>query len=99
MPRSLAENHSETAFVAPGQLAASPAPSRKRNTQKLRRPVASEVSMAITEYHATARLKPRRVPSTSTTRPPTNCTMAYERRNAITISAKSLLVQWYSALR
>ena len=30
-PLSRRGNHSETAFVAPGQLAASPAPSRKRN--------------------------------------------------------------------
>ena len=99
MPRSLAGNHSETALVAPGQFAASPAPSRNRNAQKLPRPLASDVSMAITEYHATARPRPRRVPSTSTRRPPMSCTTAYERRNAITISAKSLLVQWYSAFR
>ena len=34
-PRSRRGNHSETAFVAPGQFAASPAPSRKRKPQKL----------------------------------------------------------------
>ena len=37
-PRSRRGNHSETAFVAAGQFAASPAPSRKRKPQKLRRP-------------------------------------------------------------
>ena len=55
--------------------------------------------MAITEYHATASPSPRRVPSRSTSRPPMSCTTAYEARNAITIRAKSLLVQWYSSLR
>jgi hypothetical protein len=99
MPRSFAGNHSETALVAPGQFAASPAPSKNRNMQKLPRPLANDVSMAITEYHATARPRPRRVPSTSTRRPPMSCTTAYERRNAITINAKSLLVQRYSAFR
>ena len=67
--------------------------------QKLPRPLASDVSIAITEYHATARPSPRRVPSLSTSRPPMSCTTAYEARNAITIRAKSLLVQWYSAFR
>ena len=51
-PRSRRGNHSETAFVAPGQLAASPAPSRKRKPQKLRSPVASDVSTATLEYHS-----------------------------------------------
>src|SRR5215471_8616258 len=63
MPRSDLGNHSETAFVAPGQFAASPAPSRKRNTAKLRRPVAVEVAMATIEYHSTANDSPRLVPS------------------------------------
>ena len=36
-PRWRRGNHSETALVAPGQLAASPAPSRKRKAQKLHR--------------------------------------------------------------
>ena len=98
-PRSLAGNHSETALVAPGQFAASPAPSRNRKAQKLPSPPASDVSMAVTEYHATARPSPRRVPSTSTSRPPTSCTTAYEARKAMTIRAKSLLVQRYSAFR
>ena len=52
-PRSRRGNHSETAFVAPGQLAASPAPSRKRKPQKLRSPVARDVSTATVEYHRT----------------------------------------------
>ena len=72
-PRSRRGNHSATAFVAPGQLAASPAPSRKRRAQKLRRPVAREVSMAAAEYHNTARLRPRRVPTRSSSRPVTAC--------------------------
>ena len=86
-------------MVAPGQFAASPAPNKNRNAKKLPKPLANDVSMAVTEYHATARPRPRRVPSTSTKRPPIICTTAYELRNAITIKAKSLLVQWYSAFR
>ena len=70
-PRSDFGNHSETAFVAPGQLAASPAPSKNRNAAKLLRPVASEVATAMTEYHSTARDNPRRVPSRSSSRPET----------------------------
>ena len=99
MPRSLAGNHSETALVAPGQFAASPAPNRNRNVQKPVRPLAIEVSMAISEYHATAMPSPRRVPTTSTSRPPMSCTTAYDRRNAIRIEAKSVLLQWYSTFR
>ena len=68
-PLSRRGNHSETAFVAPGQLAASPSPSAKRNAQKLRRPPAIDVAIAATEYHTTARLRPTRVPSRSTIRP------------------------------
>ena len=48
-PRSRRGNHSETAFVAAGQFAASPAPSRKRKPQKLTRPFANEVSIAAIE--------------------------------------------------
>ncbi len=48
-PRSRRGNHSETAFVAAGQFAASPAPSRKRKPQKLSRPFAKEVSIAAIE--------------------------------------------------
>src|SRR6185503_5194579 len=45
-PRSRFGNHSETALVAAGQFADSPAPSRKRKAAKLRKPIASEVSIA-----------------------------------------------------
>jgi hypothetical protein len=48
-PLSLRGNHSETALVAPGQLADSPSPSRNRNIARLRKPVASEVAIAATE--------------------------------------------------
>ena len=72
-PRWRLGNHSETAFVAPGQLAASPAPSRKRKAQKLHSPVASEVRLATAEYHSTVTVRPLRVPSRSRMRPPTVC--------------------------
>src|ERR671929_1446047 len=49
-PRSFFGNHSETAFVAAGQLADSPAPSRKRKNAKLRSPTASDVNIAAIEY-------------------------------------------------
>ena len=68
-PRSRLGNHSETAFVAAGQFADSPAPSKKRNPAKLRKPVASEVSIETTEYQTTATVNPRRVPTRSTNRP------------------------------
>ena len=48
-PLSFRGNHSATAFVAPGQLPASPAPRRKRKKQKDRNPVASDVSIAAAE--------------------------------------------------
>ena len=48
-PLSRRGNHSETALVAPGQFAASPRPSGKRNAAKLRRPLASDVSIAAIE--------------------------------------------------
>jgi hypothetical protein len=72
-PRSRRGNHSATAFVAPGQFAASPAPSRKRNAQKLRSPVAKEVAMAASEYQSTPIDKPVRVPTRSSQRPVTAC--------------------------
>src|SRR5438874_333807 len=68
-PRSDFGNHSETALVAPGQFAASPAPRRNRNAAKLRRPVAMEVAMAAHEYQSTARDNPRLVPTLSSKRP------------------------------
>src|SRR3954464_13463261 len=61
-PRSRLGNHSETAFVAAGQLADSPAPSRQRKKLKLYRPTANEVSMEATEYQMTVIVKPLRVP-------------------------------------
>src|SRR5688572_5240591 len=98
-PDSRRGNHSDTALVAPGQLPASPRPSANLNAPKLRIPVASEVAMAATEYHSTARLRPFRVPSRSMTRPATVCPSAYATRNAISTRAKSELVHVYSAFR
>src|SRR5205814_8533064 len=72
-PRSRFGNHSETAFVAPGQFADSPAPSRKRNAAKLRKPVASEVRTETTEYHSTENVSPRRVPIRSSSRRQSAC--------------------------
>src|SRR5947209_15483282 len=71
-PRSDSGNHSETALVAPGQLAASPAPSKNRNRAKLRRPMAAEVAMATSEYQSTAKERPRRVPSRTSSGPETS---------------------------
>ena len=48
-PLSRRGNHSETALVAPGQLPASPRPSRKRKKQNERSPPANDVSIAATE--------------------------------------------------
>ena len=48
-PLSRRGNHSDTPLVAPGQLADSPAPSRKRKKQNDRRPDASDVSIAANE--------------------------------------------------
>src|SRR5215470_9623401 len=64
-PRSRFGNHSETAFVAPGQLADSPAPSRKRNAAKLKKPLANGVRIDTSEYHSTERVSPRLVPMRS----------------------------------
>src|ERR1700686_3760934 len=86
-PRSRFGNHSETALLAPGQFADSPAPSKKRNSAKLRKPLASEVSIETMEYHATLIVSPRLVPTRSTNPPQTVCPMEYARRNAIAILA------------
>src|SRR5437870_8134653 len=75
-PRSRFGNHSETALLAPGQLADSPAPSRKRNTAKLEKPFASEVIRETIEYHVTLMVSPRRVPTRSMSRPHTVCPRA-----------------------
>ena len=71
--RSRLGNHSETALVAAGQLADSPAPSRKRNPAKLQKPLASEVSIETIEYQTTVNVSPRRVPTRSIIRPKTVC--------------------------
>src|SRR5262245_54827435 len=98
-PLSRRGNHSETALVAPGQLADSPRPSRKRNAQNDRKPVASDVAMAATEYSKTDRLRPRRVPSRSSIGPETAWPVEYARRNAMMTHAKSAFVHVNSVLR
>src|SRR2546425_12172095 len=50
-PRSRRGNHSETAFVAAGQLAASPAPSRKRKKRSEERRVGKECRSRWSPYH------------------------------------------------
>ena len=72
-PRSCFGNHSETALVAAGQFADSPAPSKKRNPAKLYRPLANEVAIETIEYQATVTVNPRRVPMRSITLPKTVC--------------------------
>ena len=72
-PRSRLGNHSDTALVAPGQLADSPAPNRNRNVAKLYNPRADDVAMATREYAITERVKPLRVPTRSFKRPHTVC--------------------------
>src|ERR1700693_5202541 len=68
-PRSRFGNHSETALLAPGQLADSPAPSRNRNMAKLETPRASDVSSETIEYQVTLIVRPRLVPTRSIWRP------------------------------
>ena len=75
-PRSDLGNHSETTFVAPGQLAASPQPSRKRKNDKLFNPPAREVAIAASEYQETEYSSPRRVPTTSRNLPMIVCPTA-----------------------
>src|SRR6185369_7664881 len=87
-PLSFLGNHSATAFVAAGQFADSPAPSRKRKNAKLRRPPASDVSMAAIEYQITVIVRPLRVPIRSIKRPDTVWPTEYATRNAITTVAK-----------
>src|SRR5277367_969319 len=98
-PRSDFGNHSETAFVAPGQFPPSPAPNMNRKSAKLRSPTAVAVAIATSEYHSTANESPFRVPSLSNNRPETNWKIVYPHRNAITISAKSEFDQWNSTFR
>src|SRR6266851_9035643 len=85
--RSRFGNHSETALVAPGQLADSPVPSKNRKPMKLYFPPAKEVSIATTEYHVTLMVRPRRVPTRSIQRPQTVCPMEYANRNAMMMLA------------
>src|SRR5436190_24082676 len=72
-PRSFLGNHSETALVAAGQFADSPAPSRKRKNAKLRSPPASDVNIAAIEYQMTVMVSPLRVPTRSMKRPEMVC--------------------------
>src|ERR1700720_145878 len=74
-PRSRFGNHSETALLAPGQLADSPAPSKKRNTAKLEILLANEVMSDTVEYQITLIVRPRLVPTRSINRPHTVCPM------------------------
>src|SRR6266852_8982725 len=72
-PRSRFGNHSETALLAPGQLADSPAPSRKRKRAKLKRPLAREVKRETVEYQMTLIVRPNLVPRRSSCRPQAVC--------------------------
>src|SRR6476661_11209355 len=74
-PRSFFGNHSATALVAAGQFADSPAPRRKRKNAKLRKPPASDVSIAAIEYQMTVMVRPLRVPMRSIKRPERVCPM------------------------
>src|ERR1700737_2437458 len=67
--RSRLGNHSDTAFVAPGQFADSPAPRKNRTIAKLENPRAKALQMDATEYQITEKVKPRRVPILSITLP------------------------------
>src|SRR3954471_6360660 len=98
-PDSRRGNHSETAFVAPGQLPLSPRPSANLNPAKLASPVARDVAIAAIEYQRTEMLRPVRVPSRSMVRPAIVWPMAYARRKAMSTSAKSELVHRYSVFR
>ncbi len=64
--RCLAENHSDTAFAAAGQLPGSPSPSRKRQTPKETVFHAKACSMAAIDQNPIKKAKPRLVPRRST---------------------------------
>ena len=66
---------------------------------KLVSPLAIEVAIAAHEYHTTDKLRPRRVPSTSTARPASVCPTVYATRNPISTHAKSVFVHWNSVFR
>src|SRR5579863_364015 len=85
--RSRFGNHSETALVAAGQFADSPAPRKNRNPAKLKKPLASDVSIDTIEYQITVSVRPRRVPIRSMRRPNPVWPMEYATRNAIAILA------------
>src|ERR1035441_445819 len=53
--RSRSGNHSATTFTPPGQLPASPMPSRKRNMPKLKVPRAKACRKAAADHHAMQR--------------------------------------------
>src|SRR5215472_8168347 len=86
-PRSRFGNHSETALLAPGQFADSPAPSRKRNKAKLESPFASDVNSETREYQVILIVNPRRVPTLSISRPHAACPREYAARKAIAMLA------------
>src|SRR6266853_619382 len=81
--RSRFGNHSDTAFVAPGQFADSPAPSRNRMIAKLDKPRAKEVQIDAMEYQMIEMVSPRRVPILSMNRPQIDWPNEYATRNAI----------------
>src|SRR5579863_8788532 len=85
--RSRFGNHSDTALVAAGQFADSPAPRKNRNPAKLKKPWASEVNIEMMEYQMTVRVRPRRVPMRSMSRPNTDCPMEYATRKAMAMLA------------
>ena len=58
-------NHSAITLAAPGQLPASPSPSRKRKQFRLKSPVAKAWSMLATDQTTIEIVKPRRLPTRS----------------------------------
>src|SRR6267154_2232771 len=82
-PRSRFGNHSDTAFVAPGQFADSPAPRRKRMKAKPKNPCANEVQIDAIEYQITENVSPRRLPILSMNRPQIDWPNEYATRNEI----------------
>src|SRR5579863_4968369 len=81
--RSRFGNHSDTALVAPGQFADSPAPSRNSTIAKLKNPRAKALQIEATEYQITERVNPRRVPTRSMNRPQIVCPKEYASRKHI----------------
>ncbi len=63
--RSRTGNHSAITLAAPGQLPASPSPSRKRSALRLRSPVAKAWPISANDHSNTESVKPRRVPRRS----------------------------------